>query len=75
MKSGVIWSPSQGIEASHAIQVKKFNNGWSIDLGVTKSQGFAGISRDLLKTEKIELDIGGGITTKKQGYVGMHMKF
>jgi hypothetical protein len=66
---------SQGIEKSQAIEIKKFDNGWSLDLGLTKTQGFAGVSKDIIKTEKLELDVGAGVTTKKQGFAGIHIRF
>lgn len=49
-------------------------NGISLDVGTTKSQLFAGISKDLIKSKTLEWDVGAGVTSKKNGYVGTHFR-
>lgn len=72
-KSGAIYTPSQGLELSKAIEVIE-HKGFSLDVGVTKSQGFVGISKDIFKTNSVKLDVGGGIATRRDPFVGAHVK-
>jgi hypothetical protein len=71
VKQGAIYTKSDGFERSTSIELLE-KNGWSLDVGATKSQGFAGISKDILDDN---IDVGAGITTKKQAYVGFSVKF
>lgn len=69
----MIFSKIEGLEQSMAIELIE-KNGTSLDLGTTKSQLFAGISKDLIKDNTIEWDIGAGITSKKNMYLGTHFR-
>lgn len=73
-KQGAIYTSYGGLEQSKAIEVWQ-RDGWSLDAGATKSQGFLGVSKDVYKSNKIEIDVGAGITTKKEGYIGAHISF
>jgi hypothetical protein len=50
-------------------------NGWSLDSGITRSNSFIGISKDIIKNNKIEIDIGTGITKSKELFLGIHATF
>lgn len=75
VKTGAIYTTNHGIEASTAVEVVQLDSGLSLDLGLTKTQGFIGVSKDVFKLEKLEVDIGAGVTTKKAGYFGIHARF
>lgn len=73
-KIGVIATQKYGLEKGLALEaLQKY--GWSLDVGATQTQGYLGISKDIIKNDKIELDVGAGMTTAKQGYVGAHISF
>jgi len=74
-KTGCIYTPKFGFEESAALELFKFPKGWAVDVGATTTQGFAGISKDIVSNKKLTVDIGAGITTKEQIYVGLHAKF
>lgn len=75
VKTGAIYTTNHGMEASTAVEVVKLDPGLSLDLGLTKTQGFIGVSKDVLKLDRLEVDIGAGVTTKKAGYFGIHARF
>lgn len=74
IKTGRILTKSDGISKSIALELIE-KNGWSLDVGLTHSTSFMGISKDVLDTGAIELDIGAGMTLEKDPYIGFHMKF
>jgi hypothetical protein len=75
VKTGAIYTTNHGMEASTAVEVVQLDSGLSLDLGLTKTQGFIGVSKDVLKFDRLEVDIGAGVTTKKAGYFGIHARF
>jgi hypothetical protein len=74
-KNGIIMTPKYGVEASHAIELIELPKGFSIDVGITPTQVFAGVSKDILVLPKLEWDIGAGVTSKRQIYVGTQIRF
>jgi hypothetical protein len=74
IKTGKIYTNPGGLEDSVAIELAE-KNGWSLDVGATRSRLFTGVSKDILDTEELEVDLGAGITNKKELYVGFHTSF
>jgi hypothetical protein len=74
IKYGSIYTQKYGLESSKAIEIWE-KNGWSIDLGTTSTQLFAGFARDVYKNKHLTVDVGAGLTSAKQIYTGIHIKF
>lgn len=65
-----------GLGRQEAMSVELIEkNGWSLDIGATQSRLFAGISKDVMETQKMSLDIGAGITNRAEAYVGWSVSF
>jgi hypothetical protein len=74
-KKGVILTPEHGVETSRAIELIELPRGFSVDVGVTPTQVFAGVSKDIITLPKFEWDVGAGVTSKRQFYVGTQIRF
>jgi hypothetical protein len=74
VKYGYIYTKKFGLEESKAVELWE-KNGWSLDLGRTETQLFAGVAKDIYDNKLFTIDVGAGLTTAKQIYTGIHIKF
>lgn len=75
IKYGAIYTKEFGIERSVAAEVLQLAYGISVDIGYTNTQLFAGLSKDLYSSKVFEIDIGAGVTDRKNIYAGIHIHF
>ena len=75
MKQGAILTDTYGWQRSRAIEVLEWGQGYSLDIGFTKRQFFAGVSKDIISDV---LDVGARLATNLddiEPYVGFHIRF